>query len=179
MQDIGVPLENISCPIAMVGIGIQDGKPVSSIAFPEVVNGNGHIVEAAVSAEKVPPGMVPPGSDEGKGPIDFPKANLLRRLHHASHGGPSGASERVRLHLRDQIGGVDLKNERVRDLGTAVEAEPIIPQKVIERSGEIGQPPTDGQVAPPAEAFMIQYAHPRSVHGLGFMAQGYGTKAYP
>jgi hypothetical protein len=179
MQDIGVPLENISCPIAMVGIGIQDGKPVNSIAFPKVVNGNGHIVEAAVSAEKVPSGMVPPGSDEGKGPIDFPKANLLRRLHHASHGGPGGASERVRLHLRDQIGGVDLKNERVRDLGTAVEAEPVIPQKVIERSGEISQPPTDGEEAPPADAVMIQKPHPRSVHGLGFMAQGYGTKAYP
>jgi hypothetical protein len=82
--------------------------------------------------------MVPPGSDEGKGPIDFPKANLLCRVHHASHGGPGGASERVRLYFRDQLGGVHLKNKRVRDLGTAVEAEPVIPQKVIERSGEIG-----------------------------------------
>jgi hypothetical protein len=65
---------------------------------------------------------------------------------------------------------MDLEDELIVSLGASVEAESLLLQEFVEGGREIGQSPTDGQIAPPAEAFMIENAHPcrRSVHGSPF-----------
>lgn len=69
---------------------------------------------------------------------------------------------------------MDLKDQRVGNLGTAVELEPILLQQLIERRREIGQPPPHGEVAPPTEAFMIKdsYAYHREFRVDGSQVKG-------
>ena len=167
-------MENVSRPIAVMRISIEDGEAANPIAVPKVGDGDCYIVEAAVPTKEFPPGMMPPGPDEGEGPIHLSDTNLLRCRHHASHGDPGGASKGVCLYLRDELGGVDLEDELVRDLRTPVEAEPVLLQKRVEGTREISQPPADGEVAPPAEAFMIKHAHTydKFVHGSGCRVDG-------
>ncbi len=58
---------------------------------------------------------------------------------------------------------MDLDDELIVNLGTSIQAKTVLLQKLIEGGREIGQPPADGQIAPPAETFMIKNAHLRHV----------------
>jgi hypothetical protein len=55
---------------------------------------------------------------------------------------------------------MDLEDELIVSLGTPVQAKTVLLQELVEGGREIGQPPADGQIAPPAETFMIKNAHP-------------------
>jgi len=170
VEDIGVLLDNVPRPIAMVGIGVEDGEPADAVGVPEVGDGDGDVVETAVAAEEIHPRVVPARTDKGKRPIQLADADLFCRRYDASDRGPGGASQRVRLYLRNERGTMDLEDEPIVSLGASVEAEPLVLQELVEGGREIGQSPADGQIAPPAEAFMIENAHPchRSVHGSPF-----------
>jgi len=143
----------------MVGVGIEDGEPADAVGPAQVGDGDGDVVKAAVAAEEVPPGVVPSRPDEGEGPGDLPRGDLLRRRDDASDGGPGGASQRIRFDVRNERGSVDEQDQVVACLGTAVEAEPVVLQEVIEGRRELGQPPADGEVALAAEAFVIKNAY--------------------
>jgi hypothetical protein len=71
VKDVGVVLKNVPCPVSVVGIGVQDGKATGARGVPEMGDGNGHVVEAAVAAKKVPAGVMSTRADEGEGPFDL------------------------------------------------------------------------------------------------------------
>ncbi len=71
VKDVGIVLKNIPCPVGVVGIGVQDGEATDAGGVPETGDGDGHVVEAAVAAEKAPAGVMSTGADEGEGPFDL------------------------------------------------------------------------------------------------------------
>jgi hypothetical protein len=177
VKNIRVFPDNVPCAVAMVRIGVEDGEPADAITVPEMGDGDGDVVETAVAAEEIPPGMVPARPYKGKGAIHLAEADFFCCRHDASDGGPGGASQRICLDLRNQLGHMDLEDELIVNLGASVEMKPLLLQERLEGSREIGQSPADSQIAPPAEAFMIENPHPcHGVHGSQFTVHGSGPK---
>jgi hypothetical protein len=71
VKDIRIVLNDIPGPVSVVGIGVQDGEATDARGVPEVGDGNGHVVEAAVAAKKLPAGVMPTGADEDERPFDL------------------------------------------------------------------------------------------------------------
>lgn len=113
VEDVGVVLDNVPCPVAVVSVGVKDGKAADAECFPHVGNGDGHVVETAVAAKEVAPGMMSASTDERKGPIHFANTDFLRSLNHTSDGGPGRTSEGIPLDFRNESGNVDLEDEFV------------------------------------------------------------------
>src|SRR3990172_7364314 len=97
----------------MVRVGVQYGHPAQPVPLPESLYGDRDIVEAAVAAEKIPPGVVTSGADEGKGVDELPQPDPLGRRNHPSDRVARGPSEGILRDLPDEVGRVDLQDQLI------------------------------------------------------------------
>ena len=114
MQNARVVVIDVSGPIAVVSIGVQDRSAVEPVRLPELLDGNGNVVEAAVPAEEVPARVVTSSPDEGERVGKVPEPDPLRCLDHPPDRVACGRSERVLRHFTDEIGCVDVQNQLIR-----------------------------------------------------------------
>ena len=136
VEDVAVVEEELPGAVAVVGVGVEDREPPVAVLLPQVDDAERDVVEAAVSTEEVPPGVVPAGADEREGVADLPFGDLLPRHHHAARRMPGGGAERVPLHPFDQPRGMDLQNQFPRNGPRFVELDPLVPQDLVQRRRE-------------------------------------------
>lgn len=113
MQDGRGVAVNVSGPVAVVRIGVQDGHAAQPMNLPEPLDGNRDIVETAVPAEEVASGVVTSRADEGKGIEKFAKPDLLGCRDHPSDRVARGGSKRVLGHRPDEIWRVNFQDQLI------------------------------------------------------------------
>jgi hypothetical protein len=67
VQNVRVIGHEVACPVAVMGIRVQDGHAADALDPSCLPEGDDHVIVAAIAPEEVPPGMMAAGPDETEG----------------------------------------------------------------------------------------------------------------
>lgn len=115
VQHLGIICHEITRPVGVVGIRVQDGHPSKPADASCLADRDDHIVEAAVASKEVSPGVVATSPDKAEGIAQLPRPDAVHAFHHAPHGGARRGSEWISLHFRDQMRVVRQKDHLIAD----------------------------------------------------------------
>ena len=158
MKDIGIALEDLAGAVGVVGVRVHDRETPEAEFLPQVDDAESHIVEAAEAPEFVAPRMVPARPDEREGVRDLPVRNLLSGGDDTPRRVPGGGAKGVFSHTLQKIRRVDLQQQLPGDGLRLVQLDLVALQNLVQGAREVGQPGSDGQVAPPGEGRVIEDA---------------------
>ena len=165
----GVVPHQLAGAVAVVGVGVHDGKAAPGADFPGVGQGDDHVVETAGPPKLVVAGVVAAGADEAEGPVDLAGGQIRHAGHHGAHGLVRRGAKAVGGHQVQHLRGVDLEDEVLGDPGALDQAHVGPGQQRGQRLGKVPQPVADGHVTLAAEGGVVVDAD--FFHDLAFMRQ--------
>ena len=69
----------------MVRVSVNNGETLERAKFPNLTQGNNDIIKTTGAPEGVLAGMMTPGADETKGPVQFAPGQGRHGRHDATH----------------------------------------------------------------------------------------------
>ena len=156
VQCLGILRHEIPRPVGMMGIRVQDGYPAKPPDASCLAERDDHIVEAAIASEEVSPRVVAASPDQAEGIAQRPRADKVHAFHYAPHGGACRRSERIRLHLRDQVRVVGQKDQLVADRFALEEFDVRQQEERAQGARKICEATASRQIAPAAEGGMVE-----------------------
>ena len=169
VKNPGVVPHQLAGAVAVVGVGVHDGKAAPGADFPGVGQGDDHVVKAAGPPELAVARVVAAGADETEGPVDLAFGQIRHAGHHGAHGLVGGGAEAVMGHHVQHLRGVDLEDELLGYPGRLNEAHIGPGQERRQRLGKVPQPVADGHVTLAAERGVVVDAD--VFHDLAFRRQ--------
>jgi len=156
VKDLWVLSVDVPGTVGVVGIGVKNGEVADTVAGPEVLNGNGDVVEAAEAAEELSARMMAAGANQAERVLELPVPNSLHRLHDPSYRMAGCRTEGVLLDPSDDGLRVDVEDQLVGDGLALVEDDMTRLEEGRENLGEVGQASAHGEVAPSGEAWVVE-----------------------